>query len=52
MRNVDPLCRQRFSGPNTGLHVNWAERGDISKQIISEFWCVRSTMIVAECKLT
>jgi hypothetical protein len=34
---VDPLCRQRLSGPSTGLHVNWAESGDISKQIISEF---------------
>ena len=34
---VDPLCRQRFSGPNTGLHVNWAESGNISKQIINEF---------------
>lgn len=34
---VDPLCQQRFSGPNTGLHVNWAESGDISRQIISQF---------------
>jgi hypothetical protein len=35
--SVDPLCRQRFTGPNTGLHVNWAESGDLASQIISEF---------------
>lgn len=34
---VDSLCRQRFSGPNTGLHVNWAENGALSRQIVSEF---------------
>jgi hypothetical protein len=35
--DLDPDCRQRFSGPSTGVHVNWAESADISKQIITQF---------------
>jgi hypothetical protein len=35
--SVDPICRQRFTGSNTGLHVNWAEDGSLAKAIISEF---------------
>jgi hypothetical protein len=34
---VDPACRQRFAGPNTGLHVNWAESGALASEIIREF---------------
>jgi hypothetical protein len=35
--SVDPRCGQRFTGPSTGLHVNWAEDGALSRQKISEF---------------
>jgi hypothetical protein len=34
---VDPVCRQRFTGPSTGLHLNWAESGALASAIISEF---------------
>jgi hypothetical protein len=35
--SVDPVCRQRLTGSNTGLHVNWAASGALSRAIISEF---------------
>ena len=34
---VDPQCRQRFPGPHTGIHLNWAESGALANEIISEF---------------
>jgi hypothetical protein len=33
----DPSCRQRVNGPNTGLHLNWAESGALSRVIITSF---------------
>jgi hypothetical protein len=33
----DPECRTRFSGTNTGLHVNWAESGNLASMLVSDF---------------
>ena len=34
---VDPVCRQRFTGTDTGLHVNWAENGNLSGMTVKDF---------------